>query len=159
MKKIEQIEEKLGEIFKHYEDIALFNQEKVLKAFQKNKVSSNHFAGTNGYGYDDQGREVLGKVFADVFGSEKAIVSPNITCGSHALAIALFGILRPNDTMLAVTGKPYDTLDETIFGTKDGDNGSLKDFGVKYEQIDLKNDALDFDKIKERVATLKPKIS
>ncbi|MDD4111387.1 MAG: methionine gamma-lyase family protein, partial [Clostridia bacterium] len=158
MKTINEIEQKLESMFKHYEEIALYNQDKVLRAFQKNRISTNHFAGTNGYGYDDKGREMLAKLFADIFGSQDAIVSPNITCGSHALAIALFGILRPNDVMLAVTGKPYDTLDETIFGVKGQDNGSLKDFGVKYEQIDLKNDKLDLKKIEERVKELKPKM-
>lgn len=158
MKTIEQIENKLENVFNHFEEIALYNQEKVLKTFQRNRVSATHFAGTNGYGYGDLGREMLAKLFADIFGAEDAIVSPNITCGSHALAVALFGILRPNDVMLAVTGKPYDTLDETIFGIKGQDNGSLKDFGVKYEQIDLKNDQLDLEKIEERVKVLKPKM-
>lgn len=158
MKTINEIEEKLRGIFKHYEDIALFNQEKVLKAFQKNRVASTHFAGTSGYGYNDQGREGLEKVFADTFGAEKGIVSPHITCGTHAITITLFGLLRPNDIMLSVTGKPYDTLDETIFGIEEKDNGSLKDFGVKYEQVDLKNDELDFEKIAEKVAELKPKM-
>jgi cystathionine beta-lyase family protein involved in aluminum resistance len=157
-KNIKEIEEKLSEMFKHYEDIALFNQGKVLKAFQENKVSSTHFAGTSGYGYDDKGRETLGKVFADTFGAEKGIVTPQITCGTHAITITLFGLLRPNDVMLAVSGKPYDTLDETIFGTKEGDNGSLKDFGIKYEQVDLKNNKLDYDKIKEKITALKPKM-
>lgn len=158
MKRIDEIEEKLSGIFKHYEDVALFNQEKVLKAFQKNRVASTHFFGTSGYGYNDQGREVLGKVFADVFGAEKGIVSPNITCGTHAITITLFGLLRPNDIMLSVTGKPYDTLDETIFGIEKKDNGSLKDFGVKYEQVDLKNDELDFDEIERKIKELKPKV-
>lgn len=150
-KYIEKIEEKLSEMFKHYEAIALFNQEKILKAFQKNRLSSTHFAGTSGYGYDDKGRDTLGQVFADIFGAEGGIVAPHITCGTHAITITLFGILRPNDIMLAVSGKPYDTLDETIFGVKDGDNGSLKDFGVKYEQVDLKNGELDFEAIEERL--------
>jgi cystathionine beta-lyase family protein involved in aluminum resistance len=158
MKTIEKIEKKLDKMFKYFEDIALYNQDKVLKAFQKNRVSTNHFSGTSGYGYNDAGREVLGKVFADVFGAEEGIVSPNITCGSHALTIALFGLLRPNDVMLSVTGKPYDTLNTTIFGVKDKDIGSLKDFGIKYEQVDLKDDRLDFVGIKDRIKSLKPKV-
>lgn len=158
MEEIQNIEKKLEKIFKHYEDIALFNQGKVLKAFQKNRVSTTHFAGTSGYGYDDKGRETLGQVFADTFGAERGIVAPQITCGTHAITITLFGILRPGDVILVISGKPYDTLDETIFGVEERDNGSLKDFGVKYEQIDLKNEKLDFKKIEESIVALKPKM-
>ena len=154
---IKSFEKQLEPIFEELEEISLYNQNKVLKAFQENKVSSNHFFGTTGYGYDDPGRETLGKVFANVFGAEKAIVSPHITCGSHAISIVLFGILRPGDTMLSVSGKPYDTLDETIFGSEE-DNGSLKDFGVKYEQIDLLDNKLNFDEIRNRIKDLKPKM-
>lgn len=154
---IKEFEKKLDTVFEELEEVSLFNQNKVLKAFQNNKVSSNHFFGTTGYGYDDQGRETLGKVFADVFGAEKAIVSPHITCGSHAISIVLFGILRPGDTMLSVSGKPYDTLDETIFGIEQ-DNGSLKDFGVKYQQIDLINDKLNFAEIEKQIKEIKPKM-
>lgn len=154
---IKKCEKKLEKTFERLEQIALFNQQKVLKAFQENKVSANHFYGTSGYGYDDQGREVLGKVFASAFGAETAIVSPNITCGSHALTIALFGILRPGDVMLSVTGKPYDTLDDTIFGTEE-DTGSLKDFGVIYQQVDFKNDKLDYAEIEKQIKKLKPKM-
>lgn len=100
----------------------------------------------------------FGKVFANVFGAENAIVSPQITCGSHALTIALFGILRPGDVMLSVTGKPYDTLDDTIFGVEGKDNGSLKDFGVKFKQVDFKNDKLDFEEIEKQISSLKPKM-
>lgn len=158
LKQIEKYEHNLINIFKHLDQVALFNQEKVLKAFQNNKVSTNCFFGTTGYGYDDKGREVLGKIFAEVFCAEDAIVSPYITCGSHALSIALFGLLRPNDILLSITGKPYDTLDETIFGAEGKDNGSLKDFGVKYKQIDLKNNALDIDEIKKQLKKSQPKV-
>lgn len=154
---IKKCEKKLEKAFERLEQIALFNQQKVLKAFQENKVSANHFYGTSGYGYDDQGREVLGKVFASAFGAETAIVSPNITCGSHALTIALFGILRPGDVMLSVTGKPYDTLDDTIFGTEE-DTGSLKDFGIVYQQVDFKNDKLDYAEMEKQIKKLKPKM-
>lgn len=154
---IKSFEKKLESIYSYLDDVALYNQEKVLKAFQKNKVSSNHFYGTTGYGYDDLGRDTLAKVFADSFGAEQAIVSLQITCGSHALCIALFGLLRPNDVMLSVTGKPYDTLDETIFGT-DEDNGSLKDFNIKYEQVDFKDGKLNFEEMEKSIEKLQPKI-
>ncbi len=145
-KKILIAEEELLSYYKNAEEIALENQNKVLQAFIKNKISATHFAGTTGYGYDDIGREKLNAVFADAFGAEDALVSQGFTCGSHAITTVLFGLLRPNDTMLAITGKPYDTLDDTIFGLKNGeDNGSLKDFGVKYDSVELINNT-DFDK-------------
>lgn len=146
-KVIKDSENKLKPLFEELEDVALFNQEKVIKAFQKNRVALRHFSGTTGYGYDDVGRDTLNQIFADVFGAESGIVSTLITCGSHALKIALYGLLRPNDTMISITGKPYDTLDDTIFGKKDADIGSLKDFGVKYNQINLKNGKLDYPEI------------
>lgn len=156
--KIEKFEEKLQYMFKKLDEIALLNQKKVLDAFQKNRVSSTTFYGTSGYGYDDCGRETLGKVFANAFGAEEAIVSPNITCGSHALAIALFGLLRPGDLMLSVTGKPYDTLDETIFGKDGEDIGSLRDYGVLYQQVELKDNEIDMNEIEKQLETKKTKI-
>ena len=157
IREIEKHEKKLKKIFFYIDEIALYNQKKVLNAFQKNKISSNHFYGTTGYGYDDNGREALNKVFADSFGAEKAIVSPYITCGSHAISIVLFGLLRPNDIILSVTGKPYDTLDETIFGGEDN-IGSLKDFNIKYEEVDFKNKDLDYENIIKALEQFKPKI-
>ncbi len=142
--------------FEEIERISLVNQAKVLGAFKKLKIALRHFSGTTGYGYDDIGRDTLCDLYASVFGAEKAIVSQNITCGSHALKVALYGLLRPGDTLLSVTGKPYDTLDETIFGTTI-DNGSLKDFGIKYEQIDLLGAKLDSAKILE-AAKKNPKV-
>ena len=139
---ITESEKDCSNIFDGLQKNALYNQEKVINAFQKYRVGLRNFAGTTGYGYDDIGRDTLSNIFADVFGGEDAIVSPNITCGSHALKIALFGLLRPGDTMLSITGKPYDTLDDTIFGSSK-DLGSLKDWGVKYQQIDLKNGQFD----------------
>ncbi len=144
--KILKAEEELENDFKKAEQISLENQNKVLQAFIKNKISNIHFNGTTGYGYDDIGREKLNAVFADSFGAEDALVSQGFTCGSHAITTVLFGLLRPGDTMLAITGKPYDTLDDTIFGVKNGnDNGSLKDFGVKYDSVDLIDNTF-FDK-------------
>ncbi|MDR0850393.1 MAG: methionine gamma-lyase family protein [Christensenellaceae bacterium] len=154
---ITKAEQKIQPRFKALEDTALFNQHKVLSALKNNRVALRHFAGTTGYGYDDAGRDNLFKVYSEVFGAEAAIVSYNITCGSHALKVALYGILRPGDTMLAITGKPYDTMDITIFGDGDKDNGSLKDFGVMYKQIDLKDGKFDEKAILEEVAK-NPKI-
>ncbi|MBO4412613.1 MAG: methionine gamma-lyase family protein [Clostridia bacterium] len=155
---IEEIEKKLEKQFKHFENVAFLNQKKVLEALQAEKVSTRHFSGTTGYGYDDIGRDTLARVFARVFNAESAIVSPNITCGSHAIAIVLFGLLRPNDEMLSIAGKPYDTLDETIFGVKNEDRGSLKDLGVKYAQIDLKDDQLNFEEIEKQIKQKQPKV-
>lgn len=125
------------------DDIALYNQEKVLKAFQTNKIALRHFGQSSGYGYGDEGRDTLNKVFAEVFGGERALVSPNMLSGTHTLTIGLFGVLRPGDEMLAVTGEPYDTLRDVI--GKRG-CGSLADFGVKYNFIPMKNGNIDVKK-------------
>ena len=122
--------------FGRIDEIAEYNSRKVLAAFIANKVSETHFAGSTGYGYGDRGREVLDAVFAQALGAEDALVRHNFVSGTHALATALFGVLRPGDTVLACTGKPYDTLDE-IIGLRGSGNGSLKDFGVNYQQLDL----------------------
>ncbi len=153
-------EKELKPIYEELERVALVNQDKVLRAFKEHNIALRHFVGTTGYGYGDEGKEALCKVYASCFGAEDAIVSENlISCGSHAIKIALYGLLRPNDLMLSITGKPYDTMDETIFGLPDVDNGSLKDFGVKYKQIDLLEDScFDFDKIIESVKNDNPKI-
>jgi cystathionine beta-lyase family protein involved in aluminum resistance len=122
--------------FARIDEIAEYNSRKVLAAFIANKVSETHFAGSTGYGYGDRGREVLDAVFAQALGATDALVRHNFVSGTHALATALFGVLRPGDTVLACTGKPYDTLDE-IIGLRGSGNGSLKDFGVNYQQLDL----------------------
>lgn len=145
---VEIAENKAKEQFKKVEDIAYFNQEKVIRAFQKNRIALRHFAQTNGYGYGDDGRDTLNCLFADVFGTETALVSPHILSGTHALSVALFGVLRPNDVLLSITGKPYDTLDEVIKGA----DGSLYDFGIKYDQIDMIGDCIDLEKVKEKAA-------
>lgn len=139
--KIIKAEQDLQQQFAELEEIALYNQAKVMRAFKENNVALRHFVGSTGYGYDDAGRETLARVFASSVGAETAIVSPYIAGASHALKIALYGLLRPNDLLLSITGKPYDTLDEVVWGEG---NGSLKDFGVKYKQIEL-NDKGDFD--------------
>ncbi len=143
-----ETEKEIEPIFKKTDDIAQYNQEKVLKAFIENRVSDSHFNHTTGYGYDDVGREVIDKIYASVFGTEDALVRHNIVNGTHALSIALFAVLRPGDTLLSVTGKPYDTLDEVI-GISGSGNGSLKEFGVNYRQVDLKNNKPDFESIKK----------
>lgn len=154
-KKIENCEKELLPQFKILEDIALYNEEKVLNAFKKNKVALRHFCGTSGYGYGDEGRDTLNQLFADVFKSEAAICSPNLVSGTHAISSCLYGILRPNDTALSITGKVYDTLNDVIYGKN---NGSLSDFGIKFCEIPLKNGGFDFDAIKNKIAELKPKM-
>ncbi|CAM3072177.1 methionine gamma-lyase family protein [Filibacter tadaridae] len=145
--KADAIETKLAPFFKEVEKTAFYNQRKVLAAFRNNKVSDFHLHGTTGYGYDDSGRDVLGQVYADVFGAEDCIVRNQIISGTHAISIALFGILRPGDELLYITGKPYDTLDSIVSG-KGKDTGSLHDFGITYKHIDLNEDGLiDFDEM------------
>ncbi len=142
---MDEIENDLIQDYKNEEKIALFNQKKVLDEFRKNNVAVRHFSATEGYGYDDIGRDTLCKVYAGVFGTESAIVSPNIVSGTHALTLAMFGVLRPNDTLLCICGEPYDTLHDTIQGKN---VGSLNDFGVKYEKIDLNNGKIDLTALK-----------
>ena len=145
-----EIEESLKERFIQFDKTAEYNQMKVLLAMQKNKVSEECFGSSSGYGYNDHGRDTLEKVYADTFHTEAALVRPQIACGTHALAIALFGNLRPGDELLAPAGKPYDTLDEVI-GIQENPS-SLKSFNVKYEQIDLIDNEFDIEAIKRRVA-------
>ncbi|HHW90216.1 MAG TPA: hypothetical protein GX745_04855 [Clostridiales bacterium] len=143
---IEQSEQKCIKYFKEIDYISLKNQKKTLDAFRECKIGLQHFSGSTGYGYGDIGREKLNELYARVFKSPKALVSPHILSGTHALSLCLYGILRPGDLMLSITGKLYDTLEEIVF--KSG-NGSLKDFGIKYSQIELINGDFDFEKIKE----------
>ena len=127
---IEESEKQLAQQFKRADEISEYNQEKVLKAFNKHSIALRHFNPTTGYGYGDEGRFVLGDVFADSLGAEAGIVSPAILSGTHALTVALFGVLRTGDAVLSVSGMPYDTIRGVIFG--DG-NGSLKDFGISFD--------------------------
>ncbi len=126
------------------------NTLKVLKAFNKYNISDMHFGSTTGYGYGDVGRDTIEKVFAEVLGAEDALVRSQFISGTHALTVALFAFLRPNDTMVSVCGKPYDTLDEVIGIVEN--NSSLKSFGVNYEQIDLIDNDFDYEKIRERMS-------
>lgn len=139
------------ERFCEIEEIQEYNQQKMIKAFQNAGVSESHFVGSTGYGYGDRGRDTLDRVYADVFDAEDALARVNFVSGTHALTVALFGMLRPGDTMLSVTGLPYDTILGAI-GISGNYSGSLKDFGVNYEQVDLNNDGtVDYDAITQRV--------
>lgn len=148
-------EKELAQKFERVDEIAYFNQKKVLDGFIECKVSATDFAGSTGYGYDDRGRDKLASLYAKVFGGQAAIVSPLITCGSHAIATVLYGLLRPADVLLSISGELYDTLNDTLFGK---DNGSLENFGIKYKQIDLVDGKLDTERIYSQVAALKPKV-
>ena len=139
--------------FKKIEKIQEYNQQKMLKAFQIAGVSESHFAGSTGYGYDDRGRDILDKVYAYAFDAEDALVRHNFVSGTHTLAVALFGMLRPGDEMVSVTGTPYDTIQGTI-GINSDYSGSLKDFGVKYSEVALTPDGkVDIEAIKEAIYT------
>lgn len=144
------IEEGLKERFAQIDGIAEINQMKVLSAMQKNQVDATCFAATTGYGYNDYGRDTLERVYADTFHTEAALVRPQITCGTHALAVALSANLRPGDELLSPVGKPYDTLEEVIGIRKSP--GSLAEYGVSYRQVDLlDNGGFDFNGIREAI--------
>ncbi|MGM9632586.1 MAG: aminotransferase class I/II-fold pyridoxal phosphate-dependent enzyme [Eubacteriales bacterium] len=133
----EEAELALANTFAELDRLSFKNTQRVMNSFASHRVSESHFGSTSGYGYDDKGRETLEEIWADVFGSEKALVRHSVANGTHALTVALFGILRPGDIMLSVAGKPYDTLEEVIGISGESGNGSLKDFGVEYRQIEL----------------------
>lgn len=144
---IERAEKDCALAFSRLDEIERVNTKKVLDSFKNHRVSARHFAPTTGYGYDDIGRDTLGEIFAEVLGTETALVRPQIASGTHALALCLFGILRPGDTLLSAAGKPYDTLEEIIGIAGEGGNGSLKDYGISYRQADLKGGKLDEEAI------------
>ena len=131
-----QAQDALSEQFARIDAIAEYNTQKVLSAFQTHKVAESMFQGTTGYGYDDLGRETLGAIYADLFGAEDAMVRINFVNGTHAISSALYGVLRPGDVLVSAIGAPYDTLQGVIGITGDG-NGSLKEFGITYRQVDL----------------------
>ena len=140
----------LAPIFARVDEISFENTKKIMDAFREHRVSEPLFAATSGYGYDDRGREVLDKVWADVMGAEAAFVRHSIANGTHALTIGLFGLLRPGDILFSIAGKPYDTLDEVIGNVGKAGDGSLRDFGVEYRQADLFADgSFDREKIAE----------
>lgn len=145
---IEGCENKIEDKFEYIDDVAYFNQVKVLNAFKDCRISLRHFNSTSGYGYDDEGRDTLGKLYAQAFRAESGIVSPHLLSGTHALTVALFGLLRPNDTLFCISGMPYDTIRGVIFGEN---NGSLKDFGVNFEYCNLnENGKFDYAAIESK---------
>jgi len=145
-----EVEESLKERFAQMDDVAEYNQLKVLRAMQKNRVSEMHFHGSSGYGYNDDGRDTLEQIYADVFGCESALVRPQITCGTHALYTALASQLRPGDELLSPVGLPYDTLQEVI-GIRES-NGSLAEYGITYAQVDLLPDGeFDYEGIRNAI--------
>lgn len=150
------IEKDLKDIFDNIDDICFFNSNKVLSAFHNNKVSDSHFIGTTGYGYNDYGRDTIENIYSEIFKSEDSLVRNQFISGTHAITTTFFGILRPNDTLLSITGKPYDTLDEVI-GIKSNPS-SLKSFNINYEEIDLINNDFDYESIKKRLIKSKIKM-
>lgn len=147
-----KIEEKVKPYFDQADEMAFYNQQKVLSAFRNNNVSENHFYPSTGYGYDDEGRDNLERIYAETFGAEAAIVRPQIISGTHAITISLFGVLRPGDELIYITGKPYDTLQSIIDGGNK-DTGSLKDFNISYQHVDLIDDhEIDWETVKKVVS-------
>ncbi len=142
----------LADIYKEIDKISFENTKRVLDTFKEHRVSDSMFSGTTGYGYDDIGRDTLDKIYADVFGAESAFVRHTIPNGTTALTIGLFGLLRPGDVMLSVTNQPYDTLCEVIGLNGANGDGSLADFGVKYDQVDFKDGKIDFEKIGQKLS-------
>ncbi|WP_338447778.1 methionine gamma-lyase family protein [Niallia oryzisoli] len=144
---VEEVEQQIKSIHTEIDERMDQNQFRVLKSFQQNKVSDSHFIPSTGYGYDDYGRDTLEKIYADVFGAEAGLVRPQIISGTHAISIALFGVLRPGDELLYITGKPYDTLEE-IVGLRGNGSGSLKEFGITYQSVALcENGRVDFEAV------------
>ncbi len=148
-KLVEESEKEIKDELEKTDQICLFNSKKVLEAFNKENVSEYHFNSTTGYGYNDLGRDVIEKVYSDIFKSEDALVRSQFISGTHALTVTLFGLLRPNDKMLVISGTPYDTLHSVIGITEN--RSSLKSFNVKYEEIDLIDNDFDYDKIIEKI--------
>ena len=156
LKCADEAEAECKEIFSEFSNIADYNGQKVLKAFIDNRVSESCLKGTTGYGYGDMGRDTIDKVFAQAFGGEDAIVRHTFVNGTHALSTALFGVLRAGDKIVSVTGKPYDTLEEVIGIRNTEGSGSLVDFGVRYDQVDLCADGTpDYDEISKKAKTAK----
>lgn len=153
---IEQTEKDIKPYIEKIDEICMFNSKKILNAFIENRVDNHHFNQTDGYGYNDDGREVIEKIYADIFKAEDALVRTQIISGTHALTVTLFGLLRPNDILLSITGTPYDTLHEVI-GIKEN-KSSLKSFGIKYDEIDLLNNDFDYNKIEHYLKNNKVKV-
>ena len=149
---VDDAEKEVKSQFAKLDDIMAYNQYKVLDAFQKNRISDMHFSWNTGYGYDDPGRDAIERTYADIFHTDAALVRPTIVNGTHALAITLLGILRPGDELIYCTGGPYDTLEEVI-GIRGEGNGSLKDYGISYKQVELLPDgSLDLEGIRRAIS-------
>ncbi|MDY5771481.1 MAG: methionine gamma-lyase family protein [Anaerovoracaceae bacterium] len=149
---VDDAEKEVKSQFAKLDDIMAYNQYKVLDAFQKNRISDMHFSWNTGYGYDDPGRDAIERTYADIFHTDAALVRPTIVNGTHALAITLLGILRPGDELIYCTGGPYDTLEEVI-GIRGEGNGSLKDYGISYKQVELLPDgSLDLEGIRKAIS-------
>ena len=153
---VNKVNEKIKSELDYIDDLCEKNSLRVLNAFKKNMITESHFNATTGYGYNDAGRDAVERVYADVLGAEDSLVRNQFISGTHALTVALFGVLRPNDIMLSVSEKPYDTLDEVI-GIEENPS-SLKSFGIRYDQIDLLEDDFDYEKIKEYLLNNKVKV-
>lgn len=150
-KRIAETEVMIAPVHRNIEKNAEENERRVLESFRKHQVSESHFYPSTGYGYDDHGRDTLEAVYADVFGGEAAIVRPQIISGTHAIATALFGVLRPGDELIYITGSPYDTLEE-IVGVRGSGHGSLREFGISYRAIDLlEGGKVDFEKVETAI--------
>jgi cystathionine beta-lyase family protein involved in aluminum resistance len=148
---VRKVEQQIAEVHKEIDEKIESNQFRVLKSYQKHRVSDSHFIPSTGYGYDDIGRDTLEQIYADVFGGEAGLVRPQIISGTHAISIALFGVLRPGDELLYITGKPYDTLEE-IVGIRGNGVGSLKEFGISYDSVALTNDgAINWDEVAAKI--------
>jgi cystathionine beta-lyase family protein involved in aluminum resistance len=148
---VKKVEQQIADVHKQFDERIETNQFAVLRSFQKHRVGDSHFIPTTGYGYDDIGRDTLEQVYADVFGGEAGLVRPQIISGTHAISIALFGVLRPGDELLYITGKPYDTLEE-IVGLRGNGVGSLKEFGISYDSVALtEQSGMDWESIAAKI--------
>lgn len=153
---IKSTENKLINVFNNIDDVCFYNSQKVIKAFWQASISETDFNSTTGYGYGDIGRDKIEKVYSDIFETEAALVRNQFISGTHALSTAFFALLRPGDLLLSITGKPYDTLD-SIIGFNDNQS-SLKSFGIRYDQIDLKNNCFDYEAISKYLKLNKVKV-
>ncbi len=155
---INKAEAKCEAKFNEIEDIEFYNQLKVLNAFNKHEIQAYHFIGSTGYGHNDIGKEKISQIFATIFNTEDAFVSPLIGCGTEAISQSLLGILRPNDTMLCISGTPYDTLHNIIYGVEGKDIGSLKDYNINYAEVELINNDFDIQNILKAIEKHEPKM-
>jgi len=147
-----KIEQKIEQQLKAIDETVVYNQAKLLQAFQEEQVSDFHFASSTGYGHNDAGRETLERVYAKVFGAEAALVRPHIVSGTHAISLALYGVLRPGDELLYITGKPYDTLEEVIGVRGEAGEGSLREFGVSFDSVALNEDGtVNFEEVAKKI--------